>query len=384
MITRARLSDRARAVIDDFANHPGVTPDHVGCLRAAIYSSPALAQNFDNAVRGGTLDRLRPLPESSSAGGTYEATHRSISFPLSKLNRANVDEATFVLGHEVQHALNRRETSRADQAFFDDLDRSARHDQDYTRPIARVVRAHRRDEASANIAGWNALADRLRQRHSDLTLEMIRNAARWRSLDFVERDRTTRELRPRGSLVILADGRIDPTPTNVEAMARAYVDRLPEATKLGHNGNSDYANHYGAWAISVAAQKHTTHHPSKPSLSMRVDLEQLHLDRSLLEQNGVDLGQRRQPIPLVDATGHPPTDHLLHHTAASHRFVPIADRPDLNGTSPVPARLARLGFASRPQLRTVTQIAATATRSQWPTSLRTQRVRSDFGARDGP
>ena len=158
------LSDRAQAVIDDFAARPGVTHDHVGCLRAVIHSSPELARSFDKAISSGDLGRLLPLPESSSAGGTYEAANRSISLPLIKLTRTNVNEATFVLGHEVQHAINRQETRRADLAFFHDIDQSARHDQDYTRPIARVIRAHRRDEASANIAGWNALADRLRHR----------------------------------------------------------------------------------------------------------------------------------------------------------------------------------------------------------------------------
>jgi hypothetical protein len=343
-----RPSAAAESLISDFARQPDVTEGHRDQLRAIIGSSPVLARQLEAAAGHGDLRRIRPLPESSPAGALYEPSSRTIHLRLSRLTPGTVEETTFVLGHEMQHALNRRDVQAADFEFFRQSDRAARRGQDYTSVLSGVLSAHRRDEATANLAGWNALADSLEQRFGQASPEMITARLPARAMDFVRRSPDTGELVPRSGLVINSDSRIDPSAENVAAMGRTYVDRPPRSAGLGHNGNSDYANYYGAWAIGVAAQIHVAHHPEPDGRpAMRVDLTRLRLSRDLMEQNGVDLGNRTEPVPLLDASTQPPDRQLLHHTATSHRHVP-AVRNRASGEHQ-PARLARLGFTGRPQ-----------------------------------
>ena len=365
-----RLSAAAEALVADFARQPGVTAAHHDQLGAIIDSSPVLALQLETAAGRGDLRRVRPLPETSPAAAVYEPSSRTIHLRLSRLTPATVDETTFVLGHEVQHALNRPELQAADFDFFRQTDRAARRGQDYTAVLSDILATHRKDESVANLAGWNALADSLENRFGQTSPELITARLPARAMDFVRRSPDTGELTPQAGLVINSDSRIELTPRNVEAMGRTYVDRSPRSAGLGHNGNSDYANYYGAWAIGVAAQIHVGHHSDpRTRPPMRADLTRLGLSRELMEQNGVDLGNRTQPVQLVDRSTQPVTSQLLHHTASTHRHVPAVGGGASRGTEHRPAQLARLGFTGRPQ-RAGHPTADAAPGNQQPTRAR--------------
>jgi hypothetical protein len=77
------INPQAQALLDNFARQPGVSTDHLGNLTAAINASPALTEQFNNAVAAGHLTQFQALPASVNAGGDYNSATQSMRLPLS-------------------------------------------------------------------------------------------------------------------------------------------------------------------------------------------------------------------------------------------------------------------------------------------------------------
>lgn len=328
------LSPQAQAIISAFGSHAGVRQDHVNNLQSVIGSSPALIDQINDAVAQGHLHRIVPLT-NPNAGGEYNGASKEMRLPLTALatpppgHAFNAGEVAFVLGHELQHGFNHAATVQAYRNFTKEAARAATTDHDYTDEIGKLISANRRDEAAAEIAGWNAVVSMVTASKQNPSLQDVFNAQPGRMSDFIDYSRTPPyAYRPKPNLALNPDLTMSPTASNVEAMGQNYFDKKAIAlgghVGLGHHGNSDYANYYATWPIGMATRLERKHNP-RPS--MLINLSKLGLSEQLLEQNGIDLGNNQRPMAYLDTGATPPRPGLFQHTITSHRHSsPVAAR----------------------------------------------------------
>lgn len=352
------LSPQAQAVITTFGQLPGVTQDQVNNLQAVINASPRLIDQINDAVAQGHLRQIVPLT-NRNAGGEYDGLSKEMRLPLARLSTTppsgspvySAGEVAFVLGHELQHGFNHAATQQAYRDFRHDANLKAQEanmPRDYSAVVKTLIAANRRDEAGAEIAGWNAVVSMVKNTQPNPTLADIYNAQPSRLHNFIDRSQTIPPVYTlKSNLSLNPDRTLSPTSANIEAMGQNYFDKAPKNTNLGHHGNSDYANYYGAWAIGAVARHERHHNPPQPGLAtpqMSLNLAQLGLSEQLLEQNGIHLGNNTQPIAYFDSSTRPPVHGLFQHTINSHRHVsPLsaqafeaeeAARAQANGVAP--------------------------------------------------
>lgn len=330
----ANLSPQAQGLVTKYANEPGVTPDQVANLTAIINSSQPLTDQVNDAVKNGHLKGFEALPIGTHAGGEYHPARQVIRLPPSMLmtpqgKSFDMAEPAFVLGHELQHGFNRASTRAANETFVKELIAEAKQPSpthDYTQEIGKKIAQNRRDEAGAEVAGWNALVGQVKATNPNATVVDVFKANPGRAFDFV--DLSTGAPTIRRNLNINPDLTISPNTANVEAMGVNYFDKKALANggtvSIGHHGNSDYANYYGASAIGKAAEVDTLyakpHNGIQPQ--MVVNMRQLRLSEQLLEENGIDLGKNNAgQKTYLDSSNHPPTAHLFQHTIRTHQYV---------------------------------------------------------------
>lgn len=332
------LTPQAQAAISSFAQEPGVTPEHQANLQGVITASPALIDQINAAVAQAHLIKITPLPAGSTSGADYDASKREIRLPLNNLMvdprldqpyqaTARAGEITFSLGHELQHGLNRIATQETLAAFASNVREIAKGGhapRDYTAPAVEILRQRRLDEASAQIAGWNAIVSRVKSSSHDPSLENIFDAQPGRMSDFIERSQNgppySYALKP--NLTLNQDMTLSPTPANLEAMGQNYFDKPALVAKLGGIGSSDYVNYYGRSAVSFIVQTERHYHPQQATApQMALNMSQLRLSEKLLEENGIDLGKHTHPMPYLDSGARPPTVHLFQHTQTTHQHV---------------------------------------------------------------
>lgn len=341
------LSAETERLLGEFAGKTDVTSDQVDNLRNVIAGSPVLAKQVDAAIAAGHLQHFELQPAATSAGGTYLGDTKSIALPASSLSTpappAKLDstDLTFVLGHEIQHGFNHAATARAEELFEADLLEVAGRvtGRDYTEAIGTLLAANRRDEASANIEGWNALVSQVRTAKPDATLQDLYDANP-RSKQFVRLQPgppITYAVHP--DLTLNDDLSMTATTANIEGMGKHYYDE-GVSSRLGHHGNSDYQNYYGAHAISRACEYEAVN-PAPDGISrMEVNMKKLGLDESLLEQNGLYLGEGSPPRqPYFDTSTSPSTLHYFDHTEGTHTHVPITAQHATEGDG-IPTPLA--------------------------------------------
>jgi len=350
------LTPQAQAVVDAFGHQPGVTAQQLQNLQNTLNGSPALTQEVNDAVSQGHLQRIVPL-NNPHAGGEYSPQDKEMRLPLTMLDSPahgayKPGEATFVLGHELQHGFNAAEKAQANTKFGQELTavaQSPEHQHDYTAPIGNLIAASRRDEAGAEISGWNAIVSAAQKDATDHhrpapTLADIYKQQPFRMNDFIDVDRShvppAYSMKP--NLEVDAHLHMATSAKNLEGMGQNYFDR---AGGLGHNGNSSYANYYGASAISNAIQFERHFNPPQPGVpahQIRVDMANLHLSPNIVAQNGIDLGSNTAPVPYIDRSSGMSVDATFRHSATTHTYTPIAPLP---GEQP---GLARLDQASHP------------------------------------
>ncbi len=325
------LSPQAQAVLDEFGRKPGVAPEHIASLQRAIEGSPPLAAQFDAAVSAGHVRHFALLPPGTNAGGTYDGPTRTINLPASILSTPSASrpqgmaELTFVLGHEIQHGSNRSATSLAYQQFDLDVREALVTTHDYTEAIGKLISSNRRDEASAKIAGWNALVGMVKANNPDASFREVYRASP-RAYDFVRHiSRPSDAYEPFPNLTFEPDLSLRDSTQNIEAMGQNYFDKSGEMARLGHHGQSDYANYYGAYAVGVVSRLEAANSRPGAPTRMTINMDRLGLSERLMEENGVHLGPGNpRPQPYLDSSTTPPTLHHFDHTHTTHTYVPIA------------------------------------------------------------
>jgi hypothetical protein len=181
----------------EFAHaNPTVTQEMVGNLQDTLNGSPVLAEQVRRAATPPGPGQSAPLEHFAletrpHVGGTYNGGTHTLSLPPASLApqghgaKFSPRELTFVLGHEVQHSFNHANRMAAYSTFAQqaaDIAKGNTLPHDYTGPIRQALDADRADEASAQIAGWNALLSRERQANPNVGVEEMLRLSEPRSL----------------------------------------------------------------------------------------------------------------------------------------------------------------------------------------------------------
>lgn len=340
------LTPRAQALLTQFAQEPGVTPEQAANLEAAINSSPALIEQVNKAVADDHLKMIMPLPIGKHAGGEYIAADKAIRLSLPMLTPSangnfNPGGAVFVLGHEIQHGVEHAAVANAQSHFHAEAKQEAKEYaavHDYTTVIGERVAASRKDEAAAEIAGWNAVISRIKTINPSPTLEDIYVDAPGRMADFIDRsgnNPSNYTYAPKPNLTLNPDLSLSPTPANIEAMGQNFFDKAPEKTRLGDLGKSDYGTYYGVEAVEtcIGYERKYARLYEGAIPRMTVNMATLGLSEKLLEEEGINLGIPNQaPQPYYDSSLTPAALHYFDHTQSGlrdHQHVPItAMQPD--------------------------------------------------------
>ncbi|WP_049623459.1 XVIPCD domain-containing protein [Frateuria defendens] len=332
-----------------------VTPDMLSNLQGTLNGSPALADDIKRAAT--TTDPLQPshrILESfaftapgAGVGGSFSAPDHAMNLVSESLitrgahsvGRYNPHDLTFVIGHEVQHGFNAQAAAQARAAFVNDARALAATPgpvHDYTTLVERRIQAGREDEASAEIAGWNALRGRVQHDQGSVTLTDLANALPARTADFIEPHGAGFVARP--NLQLNPDLSLSHTPANVAAMGHNYFDRptaahhqpgdTRNAMALGHNGVEDYPNYYAGWAVSViGAEEHAAAHGKGLAPQIQLNMAHAGLYEDMMEKAGLNLAPSKQSIQYLDSSSQPAVPHAFDHTAdGPHQYqhVPVA------------------------------------------------------------
>lgn len=353
---------RVQAMVVDFAGksypdaagamHP-VSPDMLSNLQGTLNRSPALAEEIKRAAT--TTDPLQPqhrILESfaftapgAGVGGSFNApghTMNLVSESLMTVGSNSVGQytphdLTFVIGHEVQHGFNAQIAAQGRSAFATGVRAMAATPSpihEYTALVERHIQSGREDEASAQIAGWNALRSRVEHDQGSVSLAALHKVAPSRTADFIER--------PHGSWVPHPNVQLNPdlsmphTPANVAAMGHNYFDRpvhpargdLRQAMHLAHGGVEDYPNYYAGWAVAViGSEERAATHGRGPAPKIQINMTHAGLHEEMMEKAGLNLAPSKQSVPYLDSSTQPAVPHRFDHTAdGPHQYqsVPVA------------------------------------------------------------
>ena len=333
------LSTQAEALVTAFGARIDVNADQLTNFRAAVNASPSTIQQLNSAVASGQLTEIRPLPLGTNVGGQYDPGAKAMEVPLQIMTtpsggRFNPAELTYVLGHEVQHAINQPGLVASRTDFVDEMKRisaAGNAVNDYTAPTAAVLAANRRDESTAQVGGWNATVDMVRATNPTPSTEDIYRAnpgRMQRYIDITPGTPDTYATKP--GVTLNADMSMSPTAPNVEAMGKAFFDNPASVSRLGHHANSNYTNVYALDAINYIAwhEQNFARPLSNGSMpQVQLNMAQLGFNESIIEQNGLTLGGPGHRLPYLDSSTQPPTVAAFDHTLSTHQHVPMPPTP---------------------------------------------------------
>ena len=219
---------------------------------------------------------------------------------------------------------------------------------DVTPHFSLYQRAARRDEAIAEIEGWNALASRIQYTNGGIVTReaMLERAAPTTNCAKLDEERLPQLAR---GIVLDRDMHMSDTrmpkagAINVEPVAQCHFDQ--SARTLGAQGKADYRNYYGAYLIEQVGQD-TAHWVRPPTV--KLDMARLGLDPAQLESTGLNLGGRN--LGLIDTSD---SQRLitLRHADDGKKQVPdgfvVAHDRDVRDDERIP-RLVRFGDDTLP------------------------------------
>lgn len=345
--------------------HP-MTQDMLDNFQRTVNESPVAAADMMRAAttrdpnatpRAMLLENFGFVAPGMGAGGTYDPNANTLNVPPLNLQtqtpggpgRFSADDMTFVIGHEVDHAFNSAARDQALRTFRQSVSQiagSAAVVHDYTTLTTNYIEAGRRDEASAEIAGWNALVSRQQQLNPNASLNtMLALTTTSRQEDFITPDPITGAAVARPGLTFNPDATLPDTPANVTAMGQHYFNRPDPVNAspgqrpvtLGESKLSDYPNYYGTFAVETIIQAERQHAAQHPGVTHRLTLNigAIGLRETLMEQEGINIRTNpATPQPYYDSGQSPAVQGNFHHTqdgsvnpAHNHQHVPVAPSP---------------------------------------------------------
>jgi hypothetical protein len=368
---------RVQRIVGDFsassygaeANAPrSVSPGMVANLEEVLNGSPYLADEIkrsvttaDPAARGHyLLERVNVIGSKAGIGGAYDGDSHTINIPSTALISKDVagengafraNSMTFVLGHEVQHSFDHHgalDAKRSLIAGAKSIAASQGPIHDYTTVVKDYLKFSREDEATAEIAGWNAVHSRIAQSKPIVSPTDVWSADPSRIADFVEADSSRQGvyvMRP--GLEANQDLTLPMSKANIEAMGENYFGRPPpayipagdhrNAMALGPNHDLDYPNYYGRYPVEVIAWAESnapTKGGSRPEVTINMAETGLHED--LLERSGLNLGAKHalQYFDSSQRPSVPKTFNSMSNAPSNGASGPIA--PERSDPAAVP------------------------------------------------
>lgn len=344
------LSTQSQALVTAF--NASLTADQQTNFANALRNSPALVDQINSAVAANRLSGFSLLAPGTNAGGQFNPTTRTMELPASIIatptgGTYNPGELTFVMGHEIQHAVNQPTTAAALTAFGTEVNRIAQIPQathDYTAALSTMLTVNRNDEATAHIAGFNATVSMVRSTNATPSLEDIYRANPARMQDFITvtpatpgtpatagtpaTPGTPAAYALRTGLTLNADMTMTANAANTNAMGQHFFDKPASVSRLGHNGDSNYQNYYAANLVGFVAQVERFHAPAMAAAGvtpqLTLNMTTLGLSEAQLERNGLNLGAAAGRQPYFNSATTPPTAGNFDHTIGTHAHVPIS------------------------------------------------------------
>lgn len=354
----ATLTPEAQAVIDAFASS-GIRADQAANLRTLFANSPTLVDQLNRASAppNPSITSIALLSHDD-VSGQYQQANQQIQLGKSLLDSPspggfNPAAAAFTVSHEIQHGLNQNELTVANTTFVDEVRRKAQLPgpvHDYTQTTADLLTANRRNEATAELAGYNAAVEVIASAQPNPTLGAIYEAVPGMET-YIDKSTGAPPFTYTGKpgFTFNADGSLDPTrANNIEAMGTHFFD-LPRSAPngLGQNHDQGYPNFYGAYAMGVIANEERRLNPPQPGIvppQVSLDMTALRLDETGMERVGINLGTDHRPMPYLDSSTHPPVPGHFDHTL----IPPPAPAIPAPTATPTPTPTPASGAAAAP------------------------------------
>jgi hypothetical protein len=218
-------------------------------LSEALINSPELASSINKGILSGDINGFAPTSQPG-IGGQFDPTTKYIQIPINSSTGKLADGISFgtmvfVMGHEMQHSYNAPSVWAAYNRFTNEVDNLAKNDlvQDYTLQLLAIQKVHANDEATAQIAGWNAVVSQVNAVPGNHVYGEYRYAAQAYS-DFF--------LTPTGAalpgLAFNSDFSLGYSESNITAEGELFF--YNPNVKIGF---SDYPNYYGSQELSYIA-----------------------------------------------------------------------------------------------------------------------------------
>ena len=172
LLDRANFNSKAKELIINFGKISDVKEQHYGNLVKIMSSSPKLIESFNLAAERNLIKSLVIL-EDNAAGGSFSSSGK-LAIGLHNLSTSNTNnvisnekkyEMIFIMAHETHHALTNKASEENLVKLYEDSKTEAQKGdkhRNFTTVISNYVAFNRRDEAEAQLAGYNAVVSAFR------------------------------------------------------------------------------------------------------------------------------------------------------------------------------------------------------------------------------
>lgn len=288
----SELNARLTGMLNDLASRGAASARAATQLRKALAGSPSLVERFQRAIQTGQLKRIELLSNDAAefAHMTLDGTLRireSATVGVSHVQKMDVLRSA--LGHEIAHGLYTdfyKDYAAVTYAAAN-LAQNGGPVRDYTKLIGNYLASARRNEAVANIGGWNAVVSQMNADNGGKPLVRSEVMERMRQAmpeSFEQVSPGVFELR--SGITLTADMRINAgIASNVEAFARDHFDR--GSSSLGPGKDVNYLHYYAAGIISYVLSAEMDFNHGEGQSGVHINLGQLGLVESMLERAGL-------------------------------------------------------------------------------------------------
>lgn len=268
--------------IDEFYVQGQATETQIKVIKDAINASPVLTKEMNSAVDKGEIIRFQFLSDltNSNVQGSYDYSTKTLKINPELLNKEQ-EFIIFVLGHEVQHSLDEMPKLYKDNKDKLRTQANAYGFRDYTDEVILHIENLRDKEAKAEIAGFNAVVDKLKQNNSTLTLEQIYNSTHSAMRDFIDR---YREQSGQYSYILKNNLELNPDMSlpmsnkNIQGMGQNFFHK-----------DAYYPNSYAAESILAAQRAEWAANGSGSKINLNMtELGKLGITEEGLKAEGVD------------------------------------------------------------------------------------------------
>ncbi|UJB19605.1 MULTISPECIES: XVIPCD domain-containing protein [Lysobacter] len=275
--------------------------------------SPTVQSQIKRAHSLGLLDAIEKTGnDSRETGGSYTHAERTvrISGRILTANAAVDGSGACYLAHELQHCLNGAQVTTDNDALLDHAKRFRGERLD-TQYVQESIEIARREEVSAEIAGWNALVDLAHSYSGDngvTVTELAKYSENCASYYFTKDPNNQWTLDPEFAQLLDENFRFRDNirPEQEAVIGRLFFDDSDQNLPSG----MDYRHNYATYAIEALLDKREG--------PIQLDLDALGLDGDILKTR---FGERR----LVTST---PLSPAPVATASSPTEVPQATAPN--------------------------------------------------------